>query len=53
MSYILFVYYTTIKLKEKKDVKFEISIVKATRDVKQAVIYTSLEFREVQERKII
>lgn len=39
---------------EKKDVKFEISIVKLIIDVKQAVIYTGLEFREeVQSRQII
>lgn len=38
---------------EEKNVEFEILIVKSTRDVKHTVIYTRLEFREVQGREII
>lgn len=50
---ILFISYTSPHKVEKKkrNAKLEISIVKPIRDVKQEVIYTSLEFREEVQAK--
>lgn len=49
---ILFISYTSPhKVEKKRNAKLEISLVKPTRDVKQEVIYTSLEFREEVQAK--